>query len=93
MAARKTASKGNKPDKLMRDALILELSQEEDDGKGGRIKGFRSVARALVNAGKAGDMQAIKEIDDRVDGRAPQSVQMDVDGTFTIEVVQFGKKK
>ena len=73
MAARKTPSKGGKPDKLMRDTLMLELHQdsavEASNGRIQKIKRFRLVARALIRKAIDGDVQAAKEINDRIDGR------------------------
>lgn len=84
MAARKNPSKGGKPDKLMRDAISLELHEEldvrtdaEKKKRGSRpklIKKLRLVARALVNAGIKGDVHAIREINDRMDGKVVQRV-------------------
>ena len=72
MAARKTPSKGGKPDKLMRDALLLELNREVKQPDGKVTKRRRLVARKLVERAEQGDVPAIKEIFDRVDGRVPQ---------------------
>ena len=73
MAARKTPSKGGKPDKLMRDALLLELNREAKLADGKVTKRLRAVARKLVDRAEQGDVPAIKEIFDRVDGRVPQA--------------------
>jgi Family of unknown function (DUF5681) len=73
MAARKSPSKGGKPDKLMRDALLLELNQEAKLADGKVTKRRRVVARKLVERAEQGDVPAIKEIFDRVDGRVPQA--------------------
>ena len=77
MAARKTPSKGGKPDKLMRDALSLELHREievEIDGRKQKVKRLRLVARALVDKAIDGDTPAIKEINERMDGKIPQGL-------------------
>lgn len=77
MAARKTPSRGGKPDKLMRDALSLELHQEqeaESDGVKQKVKRLRLVARALVENAIAGDTASIKEINERMDGKVPQAL-------------------
>jgi hypothetical protein len=76
MAARKTPA-SPKPDKLMRDALAIELHREDTVEEGGRtkkIKRLRRIARALVDKGIAGDTPAIKEIYDRMDGKVPMQV-------------------
>ena len=76
MAARKTPG-SPKPDKLMRDALAIELHRADDVEEAGRtrkVKRLRRVARALVDKGIAGDTPAIKEIYDRMDGKVPMQV-------------------
>ena len=66
---------GGKPDKLIRDALILELHQEHAGTDGKATKIIRLLARRLIRSGLEGDINAIKEIADRVDGKPPVSVQ------------------
>ena len=61
---------GRKPDKLMRDAIILALKREAADGDGVLTKKLHLIADRLVEKAMAGDIQAIKEINDRVDGKA-----------------------
>jgi hypothetical protein len=77
MAARNTPSKGGKPDKLMRAALALELHRNVDGenyGFEGKVKRLRLVANSLVNKAIDGDTAAIREINDRMDGKVPQAV-------------------
>jgi Family of unknown function (DUF5681) len=71
MAPRKNPSGGPKPDKLMRDALALELHQEIKLSTGEKIKKLRLVARSLVDNAIEGDTTAIKEVFDRIDGKMP----------------------
>lgn len=85
MAARNTPSRGGKPDKLMRDALILELQAEAKDSNGQMTKKLRLIARKLVDKATEGDVPAIKEINDRVDGKAHQSIDMTADVTLSHE--------
>lgn len=61
--------KGPKPDKLMRDALILALMREAVDGEGVPTRKLHLIAARLVDKAVEGDISAIKEINDRVDGR------------------------
>lgn len=81
MPVRKTPSKGGKPDKLMRDALLLELQSDSDqaDSRGKKIKRLRLVARKLVDRAIEGDIPAIKEINERVDGKVAQAIVGDKD--------------
>lgn len=61
---------GRKPDKLMRDAIIIALKREAQDANGVMTKKLYLIADRLVDKAVAGDIQAIKEINDRVDGKA-----------------------
>jgi hypothetical protein len=56
---------GRKPDKLMRDALIVALKREAEDANGVHTKKLYLIADKLVEKALAGDIQAIKEINDR----------------------------
>lgn len=88
MAARINPSTGPKPDRRIRDALKLELEQyapAELDSKGNRKPGprketkLRRIVRKLVDAACHGDMDAIKEINNRIDGKAVQPMANDPD--------------
>jgi hypothetical protein len=79
MAARITPSRGSKPDKLMRDALILELKAEKAAADGTRTPRIRLVMRKLVDLAEAGDLAAITIICNRVDGKAMQPIGGDND--------------
>ena len=74
MARRNTPGGGPKPDKLMRDALALELHQEVKLKTGEKIKKLRLVARTLVDNAIDGDTTAARECFDRMDGKVPQGV-------------------
>ncbi|MGC2410944.1 MAG: hypothetical protein WA441_13375 [Methyloceanibacter sp.] len=96
MPARKTPSKGGKPDKLMRHAILLALN-ETAVVQGKRSKKYRLVANALVNKGMEGDIPAIKEINDRSDGKIPTLNDFD-DGGLKLEDLihmsyQVGKQR
>lgn len=74
MPARINPSNGNKPDKLMRDAIIVALHRKANDANGRPTKRLYLVADKLVQQAIAGDMAAIKEVNDRVDGKAVQPI-------------------
>lgn len=80
MAARKNPSAGAKPDKLMRDALMLELNTETTDEYGKKVKKYRRIAANLVRLALDNKMDAIKEVNDRVDGKAVQGVALTGEG-------------
>src|SRR5215467_1181326 len=64
--------RGQQRDKIYREALRLELA---DMSEGIDLKKLRQIARAHIEKAAAGDMQAIKELADRLDGRPAQIVE------------------
>ena len=55
-------------DKPFRDALRMEIKAAGDDNKE-----LREVAKTLIARAKSGDVPAIKEVADRLDGKVPQA--------------------
>jgi hypothetical protein len=92
MAPRKIPGGGPKPDKLMRDALALELAQDQKLPTGQKVRKLRLVARSLVDNAIEGDTAAIKEIFDRTDGKVVQVTDNTIAGSVTFEVVWPGRK-
>jgi hypothetical protein len=88
MAPRKISGGGPKPDKLMRDALALELAQDVKLSKNEKVKKLRLVARSLVDNAIDGDTAAIKEVFDRMDGKVTQDHNAHVEGNMRI-IVNF----
>lgn len=87
MAARNNPSQGHKPDKLMRDALLVVLHRAAVDADGKPTKRLNNVAAAIVTRAEEGDVAAIKEIFDRVDGRTPQAIIGGAPGEEPITIV------
>ncbi len=56
--------------KLFADALRMELA-----AVGADHKALRKIARNLIDMAMAGEMVAIKELADRLDGKAAQALQ------------------
>lgn len=65
---------GRPKDKPFRDALRMELAAVGDDGKA-----LRDIAKALIASATAGDLQAIREVADRLDGKPAQESTITVD--------------
>jgi hypothetical protein len=61
------------PSTPMRDAILHELNQPICGDRPLPINGLQAVARALVIKAGAQDIQAIKEVLDRIDGRPPSA--------------------
>ena len=64
----------------MRDALMLELHEDveyvdPETARKRKIKRFRLVARAMVNAALKGDTYAFEKIADRIDGKVPTEIR------------------
>jgi hypothetical protein len=89
LAARKTPSSGGKPDKLMRDAISLALHREAKAADGTMTKKLVLVASALVDKAIDGDIAAIKEINDRMDGKAVQPLEGTNDGPPIQQVIRW----
>ena len=63
-------------DKPFRDALRLAVNECQDDKKK-----LRAIAEQLVERAISGDVQAIKEVADRLDGRSPQALTVTADAS------------
>jgi hypothetical protein len=64
--------RGQQRDKIYREALRQELA---DMSEGVDLKKLHQIARVHIEKAAAGDMQAIKELADRLDGRPAQIVE------------------
>src|SRR4029453_16916658 len=62
--------RGQQRDKPYREALRMELAAAGED-----MKKLREIARVHIARCEAGDMQAIKELADRLDGRPAQIIE------------------
>jgi hypothetical protein len=67
--------RGQQRDKIYREALRLELADMSD---GVDLKKLREIARAHIEKAAAGDMQAIKELRDTLDGKPVQQLEHDL---------------
>jgi hypothetical protein len=74
LAASIRPPQGGKPDKLMRDAIMVALKREATGADGQPTRKLYLIADKLVDLAVSGDMAAIKEVNDRVDGKAVQAI-------------------
>lgn len=80
---------GPKTDKIWADAVNRAVKRrlEKSEGKPQKLE---RLADKLVSMALSGDMQAIKEIGDRLDGRPFQSVDhSSKDGTMTPQAIEI----
>jgi Recombination endonuclease VII len=61
---------GGRVARPMWEALAAELRRESDDGEGSKAETLRLIARKLAAKALDGDLAAIKEIFDRMDGKS-----------------------
>jgi hypothetical protein len=71
-----TNSRGQQRGKPYRDALRMELAAAE--AAGNDMRTLRSIARKHIALADRGDIQAIKELADRLDGKPAQAVESEV---------------
>ena len=62
----------------------LDRAIKQSDGKA-----LRKAADSLLSEAAAGNIQAIKELGDRVDGKVIQEVSADVDTNLTVVIKRF----
>lgn len=74
--------RGQQRDKPFRDALRKKIAEAADDPK--RLD---RIAEKLLALAEVGDMQAIKEVGDRLDGKVAQAIVGD-DEADPIKVIQ-----
>lgn len=65
--------------KIWSDAIRKVLAQDK--------KRIERLAQALLNAAEAGDMQALKEFGDRMEGKPSQMIAGDPDAPLTINTI------
>ena len=77
-------TKGAIADKWWADAVRLAVSREDIDSDGEKRRRLNIIADKLCKQAIEGDMQAIKEIGDRLDGRPMAAIDhTSSDGTMT----------
>ena len=79
--------RGTHGERTWRDAIGLAvkevITERTEGGRRKKTKALRLLARKLVAAGLEGDVSALREIGDRLDGKAMQGVDLKMDITIT----------
>ena len=70
---------GRKKRQSMSELLALALEREVEGAQGEKTKRGAVIANQLVSKAAEGDIQAIKEVFDRIDGKAKQILAGDPD--------------
>jgi len=76
-----TPSAGGKPDKIWRDALMRAVKREIANGPGRKLE---MLADKLVDKALEGDVSALKEIGDRIDGKPAQAITGEADAPIEL---------
>lgn len=72
--------------KLWRD--VIKRAVLADDGKK-----LRSIAEALIRKAEQGDVSALKELGDRIDGKVVRETEANDDKNITVQIVKFEDTK
>ena len=81
--------KGPSNDKIWRDAIMRAVHRAAN---GEKTKRLEQLADQLVARGISGDVPALKEIGDRLDGRPSQAIEHGGKdgGDLIVKIVQYG---
>jgi hypothetical protein len=79
-------ARGQQRDKLYREALRMELAAM---GDGDALKKLREMAKVHIEVAVGGDLQAIRDIRDTLDGRPTQRLEHEVPENGGITKVVF----
>ena len=74
MAARINPSRGGKPDKLFRDALMIAVNRSVEDSDGKSVRAINAIASKVVKKAAEGSHDAAQLIRDTLDGRPATAV-------------------
>ena len=75
-----------RPPKEKSFANMLRIAINEATETGGTK--LRAVADALVDKAMTGDVPAIKEVADRLDGKVPQGLEGDAENPIAVELIR-----
>jgi|GEM_PF-2212337 len=81
----KEAGNAHKKRRVMTDALMLALKREVENSDGAKTKRLVMIAEKLAERAADGDIQAIKEIFDRTEGKAAQAIHITEGDTMSHE--------
>jgi hypothetical protein len=77
MAAPEGNTNSSKSNRLWGDTIRRAIAQSDPDK-------LRRIAESLLNKAEEGDLQAIKELGDRLDGKAAQTIMGDKENPLAV---------
>lgn len=77
---------GKRSDKPFRDQLRRVLAEDTEDENGNTVKKLHALARRVVKEALDGNVAAMKEVGDRIDGKPVQQLDMTVSEATPEEV-------
>lgn len=85
MAGTEGNTNSSKDNRLWRNTIMRAIAQ-------GDAERLRKIAETLLDKAAEGDMAAIKELGDRLDGKASQQLQVTGadDGPLQVQIVRYG---
>jgi len=86
MARPNAAVQQRKSDKVWRDAVMRAVARRESKKD---PQALEKLADSLVAKGLDGDVSALKEIGDRLDGKPAQALEHSGRMSLTVEIVKF----
>lgn len=89
MAARKNPGSGKKVDKIWSDALRRAVNRYGKDGTGKKTKYLDIMANKTVKEGAGGNMAAVAEVGNRLDGKPVAAVEMSGGFDGVIEIIHI----
>lgn len=82
MAAPKGNKNASKENRLWGETIRRVVAQNDS-------KKLRAAAEKLVGMAVAGDVSALRELGDRLDGKPHQSLDATLGGSLTVEILKF----
>lgn len=89
--ARANGKKGGRP-KGSKASHTLQAERGKQELVRMYLENVRPINQALIDKALLGDIQAIKELHDRVYGRSVQPIEGELKGELKIKIIKYGNK-
>lgn len=81
-----TSKRGPKSDAVWSNAIRKAVHDLTKDADGNKTKKINLLAQKVVGMALEGDMQAVKEVGERLDGKPVQAVKADIGGDLNVNI-------